>query len=120
MPNLLNLVDQLGQAFSHLNLRFAVRGALANNYWGVVRATQDIDCLIALPAIKYQSFADELNAMGCVLHDETSQEVSVSVPRLLEHVQKRKLIECFHSSVRIELFVPAVRYKTKSCAARSL
>jgi predicted nucleotidyltransferase len=108
MPSLIDLVGELAVAFHRLQIPFAVGGALANNYWGVVRTTQDIDCLIALPAIKYQLFTDELSAIGCVLKDKDSNAVPLSVHTLREQVQNRKYIECFNESVRIELFVPAV------------
>jgi predicted nucleotidyltransferase len=108
MPNLIELIGTLAEMFTRLQIRFAVGGALANNYWGIVRTTQDIDCLIALPAIKYQLFADGLTAIGCVLPDDVSEEVPITVPRLVKQVQDHKYIECFHNSVRIELFVPAV------------
>ena len=112
MPNLIDVVVALGEVFDRLQLHFAVGGALANNYWGIVRATEDVDCLISLPAIKYQLFASELNAIGCTLRDEHGQDVPVTVPRLLEHVGQRKLIECIYplpdAPVRVELFVPAV------------
>lgn len=108
MPNLIELVERLASAFERIQIPYAVGGALANNYWGTVRATQDVDCLIALPAIKYQSFADELTALGCVLHDDSSREVGITVAALRDQVQHRRLIECYCDSVRIELFVPAV------------
>jgi hypothetical protein len=108
MPNLIDVVEALGEAFDKLQLRFAVGGAIANNYWGIVRATQDIDCLIALPAIKYQLFADALNAIQCTMRDKSEQHFEITVPRLLEQVQNRKLIECYHERIRIELFVPTV------------
>jgi hypothetical protein len=112
MPSLIDVVVALGEAFDRLQLRFAVGGALANNYWGILRATEDVDCLISLPAIKYQSFADELNALGCTLLDQSDRGVPITVPQLLEQVGKRKLIECYYplpdGPVRVELFVPAV------------
>jgi hypothetical protein len=101
-------VGELATALNRLNIRFAIGGALANNYWGVVRWTQDIHCLIALPAIKYQQFADELTAIGCVLNDGNSSPAPLTVQALREQTQVRKFIECFKDSVRIELFVPAV------------
>ena len=108
MPNLIDVVVALGNIFARLQLRFAIGGALANNYWGIVRATRDVDCLISLPAIKYQLFADELNAIGCTMHDKDGRHIAITVPRLLEQVQHRKLVECYQERVRIELFVPAV------------
>jgi predicted nucleotidyltransferase len=112
MPNLIDVVAALGEVFDRLQLQFAVGGALANNYWGIVRATVDVDCLIALPKIKYQVFADEFNAIGCTLRDQNGSDVPVTVPRLLEQVERRKLIECYYQRsdepVRVELFLPAV------------
>jgi predicted nucleotidyltransferase len=108
MPNLIELVGTLASVFARLQIRFAIGGALANKYWGIVRTTQDVDCLVALPAIKYQLFVDELTAIGCVLRDGASQEVPMTVPALVKQVRDHKFIECFHNSVRIELFVPAV------------
>jgi len=108
MPNLIEVIDKLAEAFERLQLRYAVGGALANNYWGILRATRDVDCLISLPAIKYQLFADELNAVGFTLHDSDGQLVPIAVPLLREQVQQRKFIECHYQTVRVELFVPAV------------
>ena len=112
MPNIIDVVVGLGEVFDRLQLRFAVGGALANIYWGILRATVDVDCLISLPAIKYQLLADELNAIGCTLLDQHGQDVSVTVARLREQVDQRKLIECYYplpnAPVRVELFVPVV------------
>ncbi|MEX2318152.1 MAG: hypothetical protein WD669_13420 [Pirellulales bacterium] len=112
MQNLVDVVVKLGEVFDRLQLRYAVGGALANNYWGTLRATEDVDCLISLPALKYQLFADELNAIGCTLLDGNNQHVSVTVPELRAQAQSRKLIECYYpladAAVRVELFVPAV------------
>src|SRR6266480_4086334 len=112
MPNLIDVVVALGEVFDRLQLHFAIGGALANNYWGIVRATEDVDCLISLPAIKYQLFADELSGIGCTLFDEHGQNVPITVPGLRQQVDQRKLMECIYqladAPVRLELFVPAV------------
>jgi hypothetical protein len=112
MPNLIDVVVALGEVFDRLQLDFAIGGALANNYWGIVRATEDVDCLISLPKIKYQLFADELNAIGCTCLDDCGNNIEITVPRLLQQVAQRKLIECNYqlanAPVRVELFVPAV------------
>lgn len=108
MPDVIAVVVKLAGIFQRLQIRYAVGGALANNYWGVVRATLDVDCLIALPAIKYQMLADELNAAGCLLRDSTRQHVPMTVVQMLEQVRQRKLVECLLDNTRVELFVPAV------------
>jgi predicted nucleotidyltransferase len=108
MPNVIDVVDMLGVIFDRLQLRFAVGGAIANNYWGIVRTTQDVDCLISLPALKYQLFADELKGNDCLLLDNDGQHLEITVQRLRERAQQSKLIVCVFQTVRIELFVPAV------------
>jgi hypothetical protein len=108
MPNLIDIVIGLAGVFERLHLPFALGGALANNYWGIVRATQDIDCLISVPALKYQLLADEFNAINFTLHDAAGNHCHVTVPLLSEQIRQRKVIECFQGPVRIELFVPAV------------
>jgi len=108
MSNLIDLVGRLSASFQRLQLRFAIGGAIANNYWGVVRTTQDIDCLIAIPAIKFQVFADELTTLGCRFRDAASQETGITVTEILSQTRNRKFVECFCDNVRVELFVPAV------------
>ena len=108
MPNLLRLVSDLVCVFDRLELRYALGGALATNYWGVVRTTQDVDCLIALPALKYQGLADELQAIGCKLRDAKGNTIDVDARLMREQANQRQFIECFRDSVRIELFVPVV------------
>jgi hypothetical protein len=108
MPDLIDIVGRLAEIFQRLQIRYALGGALANNYWGIVRTTQDIDCLIALPAIKYQLLADELAKAGALLRGEQDELVPITVEQMLHHVRQRKLIECWYNSIRIELFVPVV------------
>jgi hypothetical protein len=108
MPDLVRIVNDLAAVFDRLQIRFALGGALATNYWGVVRTTQDVDCLVALPALKYQLLADELQAVGCRQLDEDGNLVEVSAVRIRSQSQERKFIECFQDVVRIELFVPVV------------
>lgn len=108
MPNLIDLVTALADSFDRLGLQFALGGALANSFWGIVRSTYDIDCLVAVPAVKYQMLADELAAIGCQLSGDGSERVPVSALQLREHALKHGLIECFRDEVRLELFVPII------------
>jgi predicted nucleotidyltransferase len=108
MPDLTDLVIQLADAFDRLQIRYALGGALAASYWGTPRATEDVDCLIALPAIKYQMLADELQRIGFFLRDESDTFCTVTVPRMRQQAQVDNLIECFYDSLRVELFIPVV------------
>jgi hypothetical protein len=102
------LIDELADALGRLGLRYALGGALATSYWGVPRTTQDIDLLVALPALKYQELADALDALGCKQRDERGQWVTPSVACMRRQVAERNLIECRCDSTLIELFVPVV------------
>ncbi len=108
MQQLIPLIKDLADALQRAQLRFAFGGALANNYWGIVRTTQDIDCLVAIPALKYQVLADELNRLGCGLRDPSRGVLPLTVAQMRDAVDQRKLIECFRDSIRVELFVPVV------------
>jgi hypothetical protein len=83
-------------------------GALAANYWGIVRSTQDIDFLVAIPAVKYQLLAEALKAIRCQLQEPSGQLVEVTASMLYAEAVDKKFIECFRDSLRIELFIPAV------------
>lgn len=108
MSNLVQLVNDLAECFDRLNLRFALGGALASSFWGVVRTTQDIDCLVAIPAIDYQRLADELQSLGCRQRTAAGDLVPVSVACMREQVSSRKLVECERDSIVIDLFTPVV------------
>ena len=106
MQHLLPLIDGLAGIFERLGLRHAFGGALANNFWGIVRTTQDVDCLVLIPAILYQRLADELTSIACVLRDESGNEQPISVAAMRHQERDRKLIELWQGDARAELFVP--------------
>jgi hypothetical protein len=91
-----------------MELRYAFGGALANNYWGIVRSTVDVDCLVAIPALKYQQLANELTAIGCQMRDASDHPVAVTVKPMREQVEQQKFIELFQETIRVELFVPFI------------
>jgi hypothetical protein len=108
MSDLLAIVSKLAGGFDRLGLQYALGGALASSFWGIVRTTQDIDCLVALPTLKYQQLADEMHAIGCRQLDETGQSVNISVAQMRSQASRSHLIECYFDSVRIEIFIPIV------------
>jgi hypothetical protein len=108
MQQLVPLITDLAEVFQRLELRYAFGGALANNYWGIVRTTVDVDCLVLIPALKYQALADELTAIGCQMRDEFGDSVPMTVQQMRDDVRERMLIECYRRSIRAELFVPVV------------
>jgi hypothetical protein len=108
MLQIVPLIKDLADAFGRLRLPCAFGGALANNYWGIVRTTLDVDCLVSIPALKYQALADALNGLGCQMRDLVGNLVPLTVRQMRDEASERKLIECYRESIRVELFVPVV------------
>lgn len=108
MPDLIQLVADLATEFDRLGLRYALGGALATSYWGIERSTQDIDCLVAIPAVSYQALADALISLGCEQYDEAGNLVAIDAIGMREQANRGHLIELNRGGVRVELFVPIV------------
>ena len=105
---LIKLTEDLAELFERLGIRYAVGGALANNFWGTVRATQDIDCLVLIPALRYQELADELSRLGFVSQDALGHDVPLTVAEMREQANELKLIKVYRERLKAELFVPFI------------
>jgi hypothetical protein len=108
MRQLIRLIEDLADAFDRLGLAYAVGGAIANNYWGIVRATVDADCLVAIPALKYQSLVDELAAIGAAIRVAAGADAPVSVALLREELRRHSICRLICRSITVELFTPAI------------
>jgi hypothetical protein len=108
MRQLIRLIENLADAFDRLGLAYAVGGAIANNYWGIVRATVDVDCLVAIPGLKYQSFVDELDALGVAACDAGGVATPLTVPWLREQVRRHSFCRLVCRSITVELFTPVI------------
>ena len=47
-------IDSTARLLGDKQIPHAFGGALAQNYWGIVRATQDVDVLAFIPALRFQ------------------------------------------------------------------
>jgi hypothetical protein len=108
MQDLQTLVGELVNCFERLELRYALGGALATSYWGIVRTTQVVDCLVAVPAVDFQRLSDQLNAIGCRQRTNSGEVVDVSIELLRMQATTQGFIECFRDSVVIDLFTSVV------------
>jgi hypothetical protein len=106
--NLVDLVADLADALDRLPVRYALGGAIATSLWGIARTTQDVDCLAAVSAVKYQELADVLEALGYKQLDAADNLVEPSVRLMREQATERKLMEFFSGPVCIDLFLPVV------------
>lgn len=91
-----------------MSVPYALGGAIAMSYHRYVRATRDIDFLILLPAVRFQAFADALNAAGFRMHDDKDQPVAVEVVPMVQSARDIGLFRVWWKHVRVELFVPRV------------
>lgn len=104
---LVPLVVTLAELLDRLKLPHAFGGALANNYWGVVRATQDIDVLALLPALRYQEAADAFADAGFSMRSTDDRSVPVEVARMRQEVQDRRMFVLYdRGGIKVEVFVP--------------
>lgn len=104
---LVPLVLALADLLDRLKLPHAFGGALANNYWGVVRATQDIDLLALLPALRYQEAATAFADAGFSMRSPDGQPAPAEVPRMREEVQDRRMFALYdRDGIKVEVFVP--------------
>ena len=91
-----------------LGLNYAVGGAVAMGLGGFQRHTNDMDLLIALPALRYQELADALNRAGFTQRDEQDNEGAVEVPRARREALELGRFVVWHGEFRVEFFVPKV------------
>lgn len=106
---LVPLVLSLAELLDRLKLPHAFGGALANNYWGVVRATQDIDLLILLPALRYQEVATAFADGGFSMRSEDDRPVAVEVALMRRQTQDRRMFALYdRDGIKVEVFVPVI------------
>lgn len=107
LPALADVILRLADAFEELSVPYAIGGAIATSFWGIPRATQDADCLVAIPAVAYQRLSDALDARGFEI-EQPSGPRPVTVSALLEQVRHDKYMTLLCRATSVELFVPVV------------
>jgi hypothetical protein len=106
LDDLLGVAVQLAETLERLGLSFAFGGAIAQNYWGTVRATQDVDVLVALPRIRFEELAAALRAEGYLMRDKAGKDVEVLVPSMVAQEGDRHLFVVYRDLVKVEVFLP--------------
>ncbi len=108
MEPLIETVEVLVDILERLGLEYALGGAIAATYWGTIRTTQDADCLVNLPALRYQEFVDEVTSSGFVGRDAAGNERRLTVKDLREQEQRLRFVEFFRNGLRVQCFTPFV------------
>ncbi|HVC96605.1 MAG TPA: hypothetical protein VND64_23165 [Pirellulales bacterium] len=113
MERLLVAAERLVDACERVGLPYALGGAMANTYWGIVRTTQDVDCLVHVPALRYQALVDELTRFGFKLRNESGDEEPLSVAAIRTQEQRDKFFDVYFGGLRVQVFVPCVPLQTE-------
>jgi hypothetical protein len=104
-PGLVDTLHWLEDVLGRLELRRSYGGAIAYNYYGPPRLTQDVDLLALIPDLKIPLFLDELRAGGCLHGDHPPRPIELCA--VLEDLRSKAHLAVFvRAGIRIEVFVP--------------
>lgn len=102
------LVDTIHWAedlLGRLGLRHSYGGAIAYNYYGPPRLTQDVDVLVLVPDTKIPALVDEMASSGCLHGDLEPRPIELRAV-LQDFRSKAHLAVFLYCGVRVEVFVP--------------
>lgn len=105
-PDVPAAIDSIATILDRRKIPHAFGGALAQNYWGVVRATQDVDVLAMIPALRFQEVVDDLEGAGFRSRDSSGRDRSVTVAEAREAIRSTGLFAVWLDNVKVELFSP--------------
>lgn len=105
LPGLFDVVHWLEDVFESLQLRRSYGGAIAYNYYGPPRLTQDVDVLALVPDLKTPSLVEEMTMAGCLHGDRDPRAVDLRAV-LDDFRSKAHLAVFLCRGIRTELFVP--------------
>lgn len=97
---LVDVVHWLEGVFDRLRVQRSYGGAIAYNYYGPPRLTEDVDVLVLLPRVTVPRLVDALAAEGCTRDPSGALELAPILADL--DVGRFTAVRCF--GVRVELF----------------
>jgi hypothetical protein len=105
LAGLVDVIHWLEDVFGRLQLKRSYGGAIAYNYYGPPRLTQDVDVLALVPDTRIPSLVDEFAAAGC-LHGDVGER-PVELRPVLDELRAKAHLAVFRCrGIRTELFVP--------------
>lgn len=105
LAGLVDVIFWLEDVFDRLQLRRSYGGAIAYNYYGPPRLTQDVDVLVLVPDVKAPSLVEELLAAGCE-HGERDPRPP-ELQAVLADLRSKAHMTVFRCrAIRTEIFVP--------------
>lgn len=104
LTGLVPTIHALEEILDRVGLRRSYGGAIAYNYYGPPRLTQDIDLLVLVPDLKTPALLDEMTAHG-YLHGHDGRPIDLRA--VLSDLRGKAHLAVFKcQGIRVELFVP--------------
>ena len=105
MHGLVDVIHRLEDHFEALGIRRSYGGAIAYNFFGPPRFTQDIDVLVLASDLKIPGLVEALAAEGC--HPAGQPEKRLDPRSVLDDLRSKAHLTSFlFRGVRVEFFVP--------------
>ena len=105
LAGLVDVIHWLEGVFDRLQLQHSYGGAIAYNYYGPPRLTQDVDVLALIPALKTNALVEDLAAEGCLYGEADPRPLDLKA--VLEDLRSKAHLAVFLCrGIRVELFVP--------------
>jgi hypothetical protein len=101
-------VERIAAVLQECGIRHAFGGAIAQNYWGTVRATQDVDLLALVPALKTPELVDALMRSGFRMRDAGSEARPITVKEAREAWLHDHLLTLWLDMTKVEIFSPVI------------
>jgi hypothetical protein len=104
LSGLIDVIHWLEDVFDRLDLQRSYGGAVAYNYYGPPRLTQDVDVLAVIPDTKVSQFVEELSGAGC--RHMSPDPRPVEMPAVLQDLRSKAHLAAFMCrGIRTELFL---------------
>jgi hypothetical protein len=104
LSGLIDVIHWLEDVFDRLHLQRSYGGAVAYNYYGPPRLTQDVDVLAVIPDTKVPQFIEELTNAGC--RHANPDPRPVEMPAVLHDLRSKAHLAVFLCrGIRTELFL---------------
>ncbi len=105
---LIDVIHWLENVFERLQLQRSYGGAIAYNYYGPPRLTQDVDVLALVPDTKVPELLEEFSSAGCRHLNHLNPEARpVELPAVLHDLRSKAHPAAFAcKGIRTELFFP--------------
>jgi hypothetical protein len=103
--SLVQVIHRLEDVLSNVGVERSFGGAIAYNYYGPPRLTQDLDVLVLVPAMKAPALVEALTTAAFTTADESTGPLDLS--RVLADWRSNAHLSVMqYGGVRVELFVP--------------